>query len=103
MKMYENEQRKNGMHFLQHWFPALDIYISEWRNANFNSSTGQPVKHEFVKEALIGLAAAEADKLAETKGEEWCREHKQKTREQAQQQATQLYDDHYGNGNDYDP
>lgn len=32
---------------------------------------GKPVKHAFAKEVLAGFAAAEVDKLAETKGADW--------------------------------
>ncbi|WP_139161837.1 DUF3759 domain-containing protein, partial [Acinetobacter baumannii] len=32
---------------------------------------GKPVSHAFAKELLAGFAAAEVDKLAETKGEDW--------------------------------
>jgi len=78
-------------------FSAMKIFEDQQRKK------GEPVKHAFVKEALVGLAIAEADKLAETKGEEWWREHKEKTREKAAEQATELYNQHYGDGNDFDP
>jgi len=32
---------------------------------------GKPVNHQFAKEMLVGLAGVEADRLAETKGEDF--------------------------------
>ncbi|KAM3069085.1 hypothetical protein ACMFMG_004266 [Clarireedia jacksonii] len=62
---------------------------------------GEPVSHQFAKEVLAGFAAAEVDKLAETKGEDWIREHR--VREKAQEQSRELYDQHYGQDDQYDP
>lgn len=93
MKLFEDNNRKNGKH-------PLPISHLPRQHLTF---AGEPVKHQFVKEALAGLAAAEVDKLAETKGEDWVREHKQKTKERAIQQSQELYDSQYGNGNDYNP
>ncbi|KAF1346082.1 hypothetical protein BDV97DRAFT_319865 [Delphinella strobiligena] len=62
---------------------------------------GKPVSHAFAKELLAGFAGAEIDKLAETKGEDaWDHE---KAKRQAKQNAEQLYDDHYGGQDQYDP
>ncbi|PQE08021.1 hypothetical protein CJF30_00011188 [Rutstroemia sp. NJR-2017a BBW] len=73
MKMFEERQRKEG----------------------------KPVSHQFAKELLAGFASAEVDKLAETKGEDWVREHR--VREKAEEQSHQLYDQHYGDQDQYDP
>ncbi|KAF2113669.1 hypothetical protein BDV96DRAFT_578193 [Lophiotrema nucula] len=65
---------------------------------------GKVVNHQFAKELLAGFAGAEVDKLAETKGEDWF--DKEKAKRQAKDNAEQLYDDHYvqGQGADqYDP
>lgn len=63
---------------------------------------GQPVKHQFAKEALAAFAGAEADKLAETKGLNAV--DREKVKRQAQDQAQQQYDNQYGNnGDSYDP
>ena len=50
---------------------------------------------------IAGFASGEVDKLAETKGEDWVREHRM--REQVQDQANNLYDSHYGQDDQYDP
>ncbi|KAF2663563.1 hypothetical protein BT63DRAFT_435070 [Microthyrium microscopicum] len=78
-------------------FGAMKVFEDQQRKK------GEPVKHQFAKELLAGFATAEVDKLAETKGEDWYREHGEKTKERATEQANHLYDQHYGNGNDYDP
>ncbi|GAB7342972.1 hypothetical protein MBLNU457_g1074t1 [Dothideomycetes sp. NU457] len=62
---------------------------------------GKPVSHQFAKELLAGFAGAEVDKLAETKGmDEYDRE---KAKHQAKRNAEQMYDQHYGDYDQYDP
>ncbi|KAB8304060.1 hypothetical protein EYC80_005404 [Monilinia laxa] len=65
------------------------------------SLIGKPVSHAFAKELIAGFAAGEVDKLAETKGEDWVREHR--LREKSKEQAEHLYDQHYGQDDQYDP
>ncbi|KAF2465142.1 uncharacterized protein BDR25DRAFT_270624 [Lindgomyces ingoldianus] len=65
---------------------------------------GKPVSHAFAKELVAGFAAAEVDKLAETKGEDWF--DKEKAKRQAKQNAEQMYNDHYvqdQGADQYDP
>jgi hypothetical protein len=50
---------------------------------------------------LAGIAGAEVDKLAETKGEDWF--DRERAKHQAKQRAEQLYDSHYGGQDQYDP
>ncbi|KAL1297535.1 hypothetical protein AAFC00_006107 [Neodothiora populina] len=64
-------------------------------------SEGKPVEHQFAKEALAGFTGAEVDKLAETKGEDFV--DREKAKRDAQQQAGDMYDDHYGGSDRYDP
>ncbi|KAF2731706.1 SPX-domain-containing protein [Polyplosphaeria fusca] len=61
---------------------------------------GKPVSHAFAKEMLAGFAAAEVDKLAETKGEDWF--DRRKAKEQAQENAERMYDEHYIEGQNAD-
>jgi hypothetical protein len=68
------------------------------------SSLGEPVSHQFAKEILVGLAGAEIDKLAETRGMDFI--DREKAKHHAKQQAEHMYDQHYieGQGADqYDP
>ena len=65
------------------------------------SSTGKPVSHAFAKELLAGIAGAEVDKLAETKGMDFV--DKEKAQHQAKKNAENMYDDHYGQYDQYDP
>ncbi|PSN74332.1 hypothetical protein BS50DRAFT_567181 [Corynespora cassiicola Philippines] len=65
---------------------------------------GKPVTHAFAKELLAGFAAAEVDKLAETKGEDWF--DRQKAKHEAKRSAERMYDEHYIEGqqaDQYDP
>jgi hypothetical protein len=53
---------------------------------------------------LVGLAGAEVDKLAETKGMDWI--DREKAKHHAKENVQNLYDDHYVNGQNadqYDP
>lgn len=50
---------------------------------------------------LAGFAAAEVDKLAETKGEDFF--DKERSKHEAKKKAEQLYDQHYGDQDNYDP
>lgn len=65
---------------------------------------GKPVSHAFAKEVLAGLVGGEVDRLAETKGmDEW---DKEKAHRQAKENAENMYDQHYVNGqsaDQYDP
>ena len=67
-------------------------------------STGKPVSHQFAKEMLVGLAGAEVDKLAETKGMDFI--DREKAKRHAKDNVENMYDEHYiqGQGADqYDP
>ncbi|KNG51824.1 signal transduction protein [Stemphylium lycopersici] len=54
---------------------------------------GKPVSHQFAKELLAGIAGAEVDRLAETKGEDWF--DREKAKRDAQHHAERMYDEHY--------
>ncbi|KAI1260058.1 hypothetical protein F5Y18DRAFT_270185 [Xylariaceae sp. FL1019] len=62
---------------------------------------GKTVSHGFAKEMLAGIAAAEVDKLVETKGLDAI--DRQKAKHHAKQQAEELYDQHYGQYDEYRP
>jgi hypothetical protein len=55
---------------------------------------GHQVNHAFAKEMLAGIAGAEVDRLAETKGMDFV--DKEKAKHQAKEQAKQMYDQQYG-------
>lgn len=63
--------------------------------------TGKPVNHQFAKELLAGFAGGEVDRLAETKGADYI--DREKAKRQARQQSEELYDQHYGQYDQYDP
>lgn len=76
-------------------FEAMHLWEKRQR------AEGKTVNHGFAKEALVAVAAAEVDKLFETKGLDWL--DKEKAKHHAKKQAEHLYDQHYGNYNHYDP
>ncbi|TPX63617.1 hypothetical protein SpCBS45565_g06485 [Spizellomyces sp. 'palustris'] len=61
------------------------------------AANGQPQSHSQMKEILAGLAAAEVDKLFETKGLDWL--DRDRAKQQAIAQAHTLADEQYGQGN----
>lgn len=66
-----------------------------------DSPTGKAVSHGFAKELLAGFAGGEVDRLAETKGADYI--DREKAKHQARERAEQLYDQHYGDYDQYDP
>lgn len=62
---------------------------------------GEEVSHSFAKEMIAGFAGAEVDKLAETKGEDFF--DKEKAKYEAKKKSEQLYDQHYGDDENYNP
>jgi len=75
-------------------FAAMKAYESHLR------ATGQQPTHSMMKEILAGIAAAEVDKLAETKGLDFI--DRQKAKRMAAHQAHQLADQRYGGGTGYE-
>jgi hypothetical protein len=64
-------------------------------------SSGKAVSHGFAKEILAGLAGGEVDRLAETKGADYI--DREKAKRDARRNAEELYDQHYGGQDQYDP
>lgn len=58
------------LHPLRTLFKLLVVFSAAIANSALVPS-GKPISHQFAKELLVGFAAAEVDKLAETKGEDW--------------------------------
>ncbi|TFY58688.1 hypothetical protein EVJ58_g6272 [Rhodofomes roseus] len=71
-------------------FEAMKAYENHLR------STGQQPNHALMKELLAGFAAAEVDKLAETKGLDYL--DREKAKRQAVEQAHHLANERYGHG-----
>ncbi|KXJ87514.1 hypothetical protein Micbo1qcDRAFT_139221 [Microdochium bolleyi] len=68
---------------------------------NHQRAEGQQVSHGFAKEALAAFAGAEVDKLFETKGLDFI--DREKTKHEAQKRAENLYDQQYGNQDQWSP
>lgn len=62
---------------------------------------GEPVSHGFAKEAIAAIAGAEVDKLFETKGLDFL--DRERAQHQAQKNAEHLYEQQYGDQDQYDP
>ncbi|KAK6356829.1 hypothetical protein TWF718_001169 [Orbilia javanica] len=56
---------------------------------------GRPVSHALAKELLAAFAAAQADKLIETRGVEKWEEYREKAREEAREKSKEMYQDRY--------
>ncbi|TPX58790.1 hypothetical protein PhCBS80983_g02896 [Powellomyces hirtus] len=61
------------------------------------AANGTPRSHHLMKELLTGFAAAEVDKLFETKGLDWL--DRERARNLAINEAHKLADEQYGPGN----
>ncbi|KAI5116534.1 hypothetical protein M0805_009045 [Coniferiporia weirii] len=94
--LYINQQPRHESSFTHEaiagaaGFAAMHAYEAHLRK------TGQPVTHGKMKEILAMIAAAEVDKLAETKGLDWLDRHKAK--KLAEHQAHALAEQRYGEG-----
>ncbi|KIH92823.1 cipC-like antibiotic response protein [Sporothrix brasiliensis 5110] len=73
--------------------------MHEWEK--HQRAEGQTVSHGFAKEAIAAFAGAEVDKLVETKGLDFI--DREKAKHHARQNAEQLYDQQYGNQDNFDP
>jgi hypothetical protein len=72
------------------------IYLAVKAYEDHVRKTGEQVSHPMMKEMLAGIAAAEVDKLFETKGLDFLDREEAKRR--AVHQAHQLADEKYGSG-----
>ncbi|KAH8808706.1 hypothetical protein F5884DRAFT_858228 [Xylogone sp. PMI_703] len=76
-------------------FGAMKIFEDRQRRE------GKPVSHQFAKELLAGIAGAEVDKLAESKGADWI--DREKAKRHARENAERMYDEHHGRRDEYNP
>ena len=95
MKEWEDHQRKEGTsqtHLIQ---------SSPHCNESNTITSGKEVNHSFAKEAIAAIAGVEVDRLAETKGADYI--DREKTKHEAKKRSEQLYDQHYGQEENYNP
>ncbi|KAK4895714.1 hypothetical protein LTR27_006195 [Elasticomyces elasticus] len=76
-------------------FAAMKVFEDRQRKE------GKTVNHQFAKELLAGIAGGEVDKLCETKGADYI--DREKAKHQARERTEQMYDQHYGQYDQYDP
>ncbi|KAF2269470.1 EXS-domain-containing protein [Lojkania enalia] len=104
-RVYNNDQFEEHKSSLGHEIIAGGAAFAGFKAfEDHQRREGKPVSHAFAKEMLAGFAAAEVDKLAETKGEDWF--DREKAKREAKRNAEHMYDEHYvqGQGADqYDP
>lgn len=108
MKLFEDHQRKEGKYLKS---PKLEALLA-------HDLLGKPVSHAFAKELLAGFAGGEVDKLAETHGKTSVSNgktasltpflgmneyDKMRAHHQAKENAQNLYDQHYGGSDEYNP
>lgn len=68
---------------------------------NKQRNDGKAVSHGFAKEMIAAFAGAEVDKLMETKGMDFI--DSERAKHHAQRQAEHLYEQQYGDMDEYDP
>ena len=104
-RVYENENFEEHKSSLGHEVIAGGAAFAGFKAfEDSQRREGKPVNHAFAKELLAGFAAAEVDKLAETKGEDFF--DREKAKHEAKKRAERMYDEHYidNHGADqYDP
>ncbi|KAK0356759.1 hypothetical protein LTR91_007605 [Friedmanniomyces endolithicus] len=76
-------------------FAAMKVFEDRQR------AEGKTVDHQFAKEMLAGIAGGEVDKLCETKGADYI--DRERAKRQASENTSQMYDQHYGQQDQYDP
>jgi len=76
-------------------FEAMKLFEDRQRKE------GKPVSHQFAKELIAGFAGGEVDKLAETKGMDFV--DRERAQHAAKKNAEEMYDQHYGDQDQYDP
>ncbi len=62
---------------------------------------GKEVSHAFAKEALAAMAGVEVDRIAEMNGADYV--DREKAKHEAKKRSEQLYDQHYGDEENYNP
>ncbi|ODM20837.1 hypothetical protein SI65_03890 [Aspergillus cristatus] len=104
-QVYDNEnENKHESHLSHEVLAGAASFAGMKAFEDHQRKQGKSVSHSTAKEILAGLAGAEIDKLAETKGLDEA--DKIKARHHAKKNAEHLYDDHYVNGHgadEYDP
>jgi len=78
---------------------ASFMAMHEWEE--HQRKEGKPVSHEFAKEAIAAVAGVEVDRLAETKGADYI--DREEAKHKAKKNAQDLYDQQYGNQDNFDP
>ncbi|KAF8849638.1 hypothetical protein BDZ45DRAFT_680368 [Acephala macrosclerotiorum] len=99
-----NQQFHNESHFSHEALAGAASFGAFKMFEDRQRAEGKPVSHQFAKELLVGLAGAEVDKLAETKGMDFI--DREKAKRHAKENAEHMYDEHYVRGqgaNQYDP
>lgn len=94
---YEDHQAKFSHEFVAGAaaFEATKLYEDRQRRE------GVPVEHAFAKEMIAGIVGGEVDKLFETKGLDFL--DRERCKREAEQQAMQNYDQHYGQYDQWHP
>ncbi|KAI5365087.1 hypothetical protein Slin15195_G046240 [Septoria linicola] len=100
-QVYENDSNDNKAEFSHELLAGGASFMAMKMFEDRQRKEGKPVSHQFAKELLAGFAGGEVDRLAETKGADYI--DREKAKRQAQKNAEDMYDQHYGDQDQYDP
>ncbi|KAH8177204.1 hypothetical protein LIA77_02286 [Sarocladium implicatum] len=98
---YNYDGEDHEAHFTHELIAGAAAFAGMKAFENHQRNEGKQVSHGFAKELIAGFAGAEVDKLAETKGLDFL--DREKAKHHTKRQAEHLYDEQYGQYNDYDP
>jgi len=98
-QVYDGDAHKGAMtHELLGGAAAFEA-MHLWENQQ--RKEGKTVNHSVAKEMIAAFAGAEVDKLVETKGLDFV--DREKAKHHAKKQAEELYNQQYGDMDQYDP
>ncbi|KAF9043641.1 hypothetical protein BDZ89DRAFT_1059562 [Hymenopellis radicata] len=95
--VYHGGERHHEGSFTHEAIAAAAGFAAMHSYENHLRATGQPVSHGKMKEILAAIAAAEVDKLAETKGMDWM--DRRRAKQMAEHHAHEYAAQRYGSGN----
>ncbi|KAL7266711.1 hypothetical protein RUND412_010735 [Rhizina undulata] len=98
---YDDDTPRHESHFSHELISGAAAFGGFKYFEDQQRAAGKPVNHALAKEILAGLAGAEVDKLVETKGLDFV--DREKAKHAAKKSAERMYDEQYGQYDQYDP
>ncbi|RPB05206.1 hypothetical protein L873DRAFT_954104 [Choiromyces venosus 120613-1] len=100
-QLYKNDGGSHGGNLSHELVAGAAAFEGFKLFENHQRREGKQVSHGTAKEMLVGLAAAEAEKLIEKKG--LSMHEGERAKHAAKQNAERMYDEHYGDDDQYNP